>query len=154
VRDSYFSHIGVRGQKSLETSDLDYVAQNGRITGYWWVGKNVEGSGRGLIWVVSRNLPGGTQENHENVSHGSQSPAWDLNLGPPEYKSGVCHFVNSVVGLEFLPRKFLNITSYKPLSENYLTIMGGMFEQQNPLPLANLVFKHRQLVLCDVPLSN
>jgi hypothetical protein len=37
--------------------------------------------------VLSRNLPEGT-ENHEKLSHNSQSPGLDLNLGPPEHVAG------------------------------------------------------------------
>lgn len=59
-----------------------------------------------------------------------------------------------MAGLEFLPRKFMNsaISHYRKIIS--LSIMGRMFGQQNPLALANLVFNHRQLFLCDVPLSN
>jgi hypothetical protein len=49
----------------------------------------VEGSGRGLIQGTMRHLPGGTDENHENLSQDSRSPALDLNPGPPEYETGV-----------------------------------------------------------------
>jgi hypothetical protein len=40
------------------------------------------------------------------------------------------------------------------LLKNYFAdYYGMMFEQQNPLALANLVLNHRQLsILCDVPL--
>jgi hypothetical protein len=33
-------------------------------------GKDVEGSGRGLIKVVSRDLPGGTDDNNEKPKSG------------------------------------------------------------------------------------
>jgi hypothetical protein len=38
--------------------------------GWWdgmWMVKNSEGSGRGLIEVLSQCLPGGTEENDENL---------------------------------------------------------------------------------------
>jgi hypothetical protein len=35
------------------------------------------------------NLPGGTEENHENLSQDSRSPGRDLNQEHPEYKAGV-----------------------------------------------------------------
>jgi hypothetical protein len=38
--------------------------------------------------VLSRNLPGGTKENHVEAQD-SLSPGQDLNPGPPEYKSEV-----------------------------------------------------------------
>jgi hypothetical protein len=31
----------------------------------WWFGKDVEGSGRGLIEALFRHLPGGTEKMHE-----------------------------------------------------------------------------------------
>jgi hypothetical protein len=31
----------------------------------WWIGKDSEGSDHGLIEVLSRNFPGGCEENHE-----------------------------------------------------------------------------------------
>jgi hypothetical protein len=30
----------------------------------WWIAKNLEGSGRGLFEVLSRNFPVGSEENH------------------------------------------------------------------------------------------
>jgi hypothetical protein len=39
--------------------------------------------------VLSWYLPGGSEENHKNLSQDSQSPSQDLNLGPPEYEAGV-----------------------------------------------------------------
>jgi hypothetical protein len=34
----------------------------------WWTAKDLEKSGSGLWEVQSWNLPGGTEENHENLS--------------------------------------------------------------------------------------
>jgi len=34
-------------------------------------------------------LPGGTEENHKNLSEDSRSPGRDLNSGPPEYETRV-----------------------------------------------------------------
>jgi hypothetical protein len=39
--------------------------------------------------VLSRHLPGRTEENHENLSQVSRSPVRDLNPGTPEYEAGV-----------------------------------------------------------------
>jgi hypothetical protein len=36
------------------------------MTDVWWVGTDLEGSGRGLIEAPRRNFPAGTEENHEN----------------------------------------------------------------------------------------
>jgi hypothetical protein len=57
---------------------------------YWMImnWKYVEGSGRGLIFkVISRNLPGETEENHETFSQDSWHTGQHLNQIPPEYKS-------------------------------------------------------------------
>jgi hypothetical protein len=39
--------------------------------------------------VLSRNLPEGTEKNHENLSQDRRSPSRDLNPGPAEYETGV-----------------------------------------------------------------
>jgi hypothetical protein len=50
----------------------------------------LEGNIRGLIFkVLSQHFPGGTQENHKNFNHDSQSLGQYLNPGPPKYKAGV-----------------------------------------------------------------
>jgi hypothetical protein len=54
---------------------------------------NLKGFGRKRLWpnfnTLQRHSPGGTQENHKQLSQGSRSPSRDLNLRPPEYKAGV-----------------------------------------------------------------
>jgi hypothetical protein len=35
--------------------------------------------------LLSHKFPGRTEENHENISQPSRSPARNLNPGPPEY---------------------------------------------------------------------
>jgi hypothetical protein len=35
-----------------------------RVIDEWWIGKDLEWSGRGLIEVLSGHLPGGTEENY------------------------------------------------------------------------------------------
>jgi hypothetical protein len=66
-------------------SGSDYVASNEGVTNEWW--------GRKRLWptfkVLSYNLHGGTEENHENVSQDNRSPGQDLNPGSPEYEAGV-----------------------------------------------------------------
>jgi hypothetical protein len=41
----------------------------------------MEGSGRGIILALYRDLPGGTDESHKNLSQDSRSPSRDLNPG-------------------------------------------------------------------------
>jgi hypothetical protein len=50
---------------------------------------NWKGSGGKGSSPNSTKLPGGTEENHENLGQNSLSPNLDLNLGPPEYDAGV-----------------------------------------------------------------
>jgi hypothetical protein len=58
--------------------------RNGR-----WIRKDLEGSGYGLIEVLSRNCIGGTKATHERkyLSQESKSPSRDSYQAPPEYKS-------------------------------------------------------------------
>jgi hypothetical protein len=49
----------------------DYTALNGMITHDWRIDKDFEGSIRALLEVLSRNLPGGTDENHETRHSGN-----------------------------------------------------------------------------------
>jgi hypothetical protein len=68
-------------------SRSDSIASNVRMTG-----NELERIWKEVITayfkVVSRHLPGGTDENHEN-SQGSLSPGRDLRLRPSEYDVGV-----------------------------------------------------------------
>jgi hypothetical protein len=41
------------------------IASNGRIIIECSIGKCLQGSGRGLVEILSCNLPGGTDESHE-----------------------------------------------------------------------------------------
>jgi hypothetical protein len=43
---------------------------------------NLGKSGRDQVQHTIRYLPGGTQENHENISHYNWCPGRDLNVGP------------------------------------------------------------------------
>jgi hypothetical protein len=75
---------------------LTTVSQWLRLYSVEWRGVNWmlnwKGCGRKRLWpnfkVLSQNLRGGTEKNHE-TPYNSRSPGWDLNPGPPEYESGV-----------------------------------------------------------------
>jgi hypothetical protein len=43
----------------------------------------------GQFEVLFRHLPGGTEENHKNLSQNSWPPGRDSNPEPPEYKVGM-----------------------------------------------------------------
>jgi hypothetical protein len=64
---------------------VDYMVLNGRTIDKWWIQRDLKGSDRGLIWVLSRHLPGETEENHER-SKNSWCPARYSNRAHPEYK--------------------------------------------------------------------
>jgi hypothetical protein len=51
--------------------------------------KDVEGSGRGLIFRYNPICLQGLRETKKNISENSRYPGRDLNLGPPEYEAGV-----------------------------------------------------------------
>jgi hypothetical protein len=45
--------------------------------------KGFERSGRGIIEVLFRNISGGAEENHENISQDSSFLGQDWNRAPP-----------------------------------------------------------------------
>jgi hypothetical protein len=47
-----------------------YAASNNRITDERLLGKNLEGSGRGLIKICDRDLHAGREDNHEEPESG------------------------------------------------------------------------------------
>jgi hypothetical protein len=49
--------------------------------------KHTEGSSLTLVKVLSRNLPGGTEENHKDLSQDSRSLGQDLKAGASEYEA-------------------------------------------------------------------
>jgi hypothetical protein len=64
----------------------------------WWTGKGLEGTGRGLIRIISWKLPGGTEENHKRLA--SEYLIFrprDSNRTPSEYESTVLPLRQSVL---------------------------------------------------------
>jgi hypothetical protein len=52
--------------------------------------KNLESSGRSLIFkLLSRHLPGGTEETTKTLIQDSRSPDRHMNSGPPEHEAVV-----------------------------------------------------------------
>jgi hypothetical protein len=50
------------------------------------VGKNIEGSGRGLICNSDQKiLLKVPRKNMKSLNHNNWCPEWDFNLGPPQY---------------------------------------------------------------------
>jgi hypothetical protein len=64
------------------------ISSNDRMFGELWIRKDLEGSGRGLIEVLSQHFPGGPEENYENPSQDSGWPGRDSGRAPLEYRSG------------------------------------------------------------------
>jgi hypothetical protein len=66
------------------------VSLNEKVMSELWIGKNLEGSGRGLIL---RYHPGiclqGHRKSTKNLGQDNQSTCRDLNPGPPEYEAEV-----------------------------------------------------------------
>jgi hypothetical protein len=50
----------------------------------WRIVKNFEVSSHGLIKVLFRHMPGGTEENKKKLSQDSRDPDWHSN----QYESG------------------------------------------------------------------
>lgn len=67
------------------SSSDQYIATN-RMSEQW-IGKDVGGSGRGLVCALSRDLPGGTEDGTEILSQSSPYPDPDSNLTPPRYNA-------------------------------------------------------------------
>lgn len=63
---------------------LNYIASNGRTDQV--LERILEGRGCGLNDVLSRHLPGGNEEIHEQPQD-NRCPSRDSNPPPPEYKS-------------------------------------------------------------------
>jgi hypothetical protein len=65
-------HKGLDGKKLWVTlyrfSVAKYLASIGNIIDEWWIERDMQGGGRGLIEVLSLHLPGETEESHENLS--------------------------------------------------------------------------------------
>jgi hypothetical protein len=66
-------------------SNSDYTVSNERLICERWIGKDLEGNGRGIILGLGTNT--------KIFSLDSRSPGRDLNPGPPEYKARPRHSV-------------------------------------------------------------
>jgi hypothetical protein len=82
AHDIYFYFI----QRHCQLLRLYAISSNKRI-GEWWIGKDVEGSGRGLVF---RYYPGifleRLMKTTENLSQDSRFPGRDLNSRPAKYE--------------------------------------------------------------------
>jgi hypothetical protein len=62
------------------------IASNGRMIYVRWIAKDWEGSVRGLVDILSQNLPGETNKHHDNLSQDVQFPGRVSNWASSEYK--------------------------------------------------------------------
>jgi hypothetical protein len=68
----------------------NYTSSNVRAIGERWIGKYLEGSGRGLILSYCPDIRlEGLSKITKELSQDSQSPGGYLNQGPPIFKAGV-----------------------------------------------------------------
>jgi hypothetical protein len=65
----------------------------------WCIWKDVDGSGRGLFYVLYLDLSGRTKENIKHLSQDSWCPEWILKTGPLEHEVGVLTTAKRPVGL-------------------------------------------------------
>jgi hypothetical protein len=81
-----FIYLWFIHQRFLTSSD--YIASKDRMINEWWIGKDVEGSDRGLIWG---NIPAVAWRDwgKPRETSGSRPPGRDLKPGPLEYEAGV-----------------------------------------------------------------
>jgi hypothetical protein len=49
--------------------------------------------------ALTRQLPGETEENHDDLSYDSRSPGRDLNPGPSQHKAEVSELVARIVDM-------------------------------------------------------
>jgi hypothetical protein len=75
------------GLFSTGVSSSDCIILNDRLNNEFWIGKDLEGSSCGLIYLLSLHLPGGTEENHESLSQDSHCSSQDSNQAPHKHKS-------------------------------------------------------------------
>jgi hypothetical protein len=72
---------------AFSMAQTTYTASDEGMISEWWIGKDVEGTGHGLILTY---YPGicleGLRKPTKNRSQDSWSPGWDLNPEPSKYK--------------------------------------------------------------------
>jgi hypothetical protein len=104
-----------------------YIIQRRIIRDEGWIGKDLEESVHSAVEILSRNLPGGTEECHENCSQDSWSPGINSNRISPGHEpptlllreAGLCLELTWIIrttfarGREHGSRSFKRRTSIK-----------------------------------------
>jgi hypothetical protein len=81
--------------------------------------KDFEGSGRDLLTVQSKYIPGKTEESNENLRNGNQYPGRYSNWVLPEYNSRALSLLHSV------NEEFVNSGGYRRKRPFILSCMSG-----------------------------
>jgi hypothetical protein len=66
-----------------------YIASNDKMTNEYWIGKDFEGSDRGLNWGTIPAFAWRVWGKPRNISADIRSLGRYLNPGPPEFEAGV-----------------------------------------------------------------
>jgi hypothetical protein len=66
------------------------------MPGEWWIGKEREGSGHGVIKAISWNWHGVAEENHEKLGQDDRHPSQGSNWATRKYESTVLLLYRSV----------------------------------------------------------
>jgi hypothetical protein len=96
---------------------IDCIASNCATVGERWIGKGFEGSGRGLLEILLRQLPEGPEWNQEVHRWGYRvfRPRFEPSISPRQIKSITTTSVCSII--ESLNFSFTCILGEKRLSE-------------------------------------
>lgn len=94
------------------------MASNGRMIRWWWIGKYLEGNGRGLVEVLSHNYLRETKKNHENPNQDALCLDWDSSRWPLNASSRLYRYASlpsSVVTVVTIPRIDISTKWDKPI---------------------------------------
>jgi hypothetical protein len=80
-----------RAQLHEWMSEWEYIASNSRVTGEYRIGNDMEGSGRGLVEILFKYLPEGTERNHENFT---LRPIFEMKISRIRVAKPVCSILS------------------------------------------------------------
>jgi hypothetical protein len=70
LKKLHFIYLFIYGLFKYAVYISDSIASNGDVMNEWLTGKDVKGTGRDLIGILSRNPIAGTEKSHENPETG------------------------------------------------------------------------------------
>jgi hypothetical protein len=68
IINKHYIRIRVPSLHYIGARNYEYIASNERMIDSWWIGKDLEGSVRGLIEIQSWYIPEETEENHKKTA--------------------------------------------------------------------------------------